>query len=685
MQHSPATHYRHDGLPRSPTPSRQAQRAAASRKRRRARRSVLIAVASLLAITLLGIAVGHRHHQSATGSGSAANRTADAKRPLLRPPGPLPGYLLIADRGNNRMLLVDGAKRILWRYPGPDASTAMPFRFGDDTFFGPRHDRIISNQEDQHTIQVISFPAGKVLWRYGHVDAKGSAPGFLNTPDDAYLLSHGLVTVADAYNCRVLFISHAHRIVRQYGSGVCRHDPPTSLGAVNGATPLSDGGTLVSEINGSWIDDFSKTGRLRWSVAAPVSYPSDPQLLAPNRILLADYTQPGQAIIMTRTGRVIWRYGPANGPGALDHPSLATRIGLDLIAINDDYRHRVVVISMRTKKIVWQYGHTDVPGTAAGYLHTPDGLDLLGIDVARGLGFMSVLVRAPARTATPPAAGPGRLAVRPGSFRLPAAVEREVAVRSGQSILLAGGLDAAQHSTNGVFELNPTSGTLAQIGSVPEPFHDAGGALLGTTLFIFGGGAAQSSASVQAFNLRNHTGSIVAQLPRPTSDLAVATVGRSVYLIGGYDGRTPRNEIYRTDDGRHFTLVDRLPVGLRYPAVVNVGTSIVIAGGTSSRGPTGAVYQFDATSRHIRLIGQLAAPVAHASAIETSSGTVYILGGDTAGSISRVDLAAHTIRSVVGTVEVTDAGAVAYGNGALLIGGDVGGHPVATVSQITSP
>ena len=47
---------------------------------------------------------------------------------------------------------------------------------------------IVSNQEDQHTIQIISFPGGKILWRYGHVYRKGSAPGYLNTPDDAYLL-----------------------------------------------------------------------------------------------------------------------------------------------------------------------------------------------------------------------------------------------------------------------------------------------------------------------------------------------------------------------------------------------------------------------------------------------------------------------------------------------------------------
>lgn len=331
------------------------------------------AVVLIAFITGALTACGYTHRAAATPA-RANTPKAPAK---VDPPGPIPGYLLIADRGNNRMLLVDSKHHIFWRYPGGGHS-AMPFVFDDDTFFGPKYDRIISNQEDQDTIQVISFPGKRVLWRYGHVNVKSGANGYLNTPDDAYLLRNGLVSVADAYNCRVLFISAAHQIVSQYGTtGVCKHDPPTYLGAVNGATPLADGGTLVSEINGSWIDDIGPNGRLRWAVQAPVVYPSDPQLLAPNRILLADYSHPGAAIIMTRAGRVLWRYRPTSGAGELDHPSLATRIAPGLIAINDDYRDRVVIVSIRTHRIVWQYGHTDHPGTAASYLNTPDGLDLL--------------------------------------------------------------------------------------------------------------------------------------------------------------------------------------------------------------------------------------------------------------------------------------------------------------------
>ena len=48
-----------------------------------------------------------------------------------------------------------------------------------------------------------------------------------------------------------------------------------------------------------------------------------------------------------------------------------------MIAVTDDWHHRVVVIDPKTKRIVWSYGHDGVAGTAAGYLSKPDGLDLL--------------------------------------------------------------------------------------------------------------------------------------------------------------------------------------------------------------------------------------------------------------------------------------------------------------------
>jgi hypothetical protein len=325
---------------------------------------------------------------AAKGGAAAAAKGGALSAPEGTPglvPGPIPGLLLIADRGNNRLLLVDSHKRIIWRYPRPGRRPTYPFVFDDDAFFGPGFHDIISNQEFQETIQVISFPAGRVVWHYGHPGLAGSSPGYLQTPDDAYLLPGGVRSVADVANQRILFISAAGKIVRQLGTtGVGGHDPPRLLGSPNGATPLPGGGTLITEISGSWIDAVSATGRLLWSAHVPAGYPSDAQPMPGGRVLLADYASPGRILIVNHRGRVLWSYGPASGPGMLDHPSLALPLPNGLIAVNDDYRHRVVIIDPRRKAIVWQYGRTDRPGRAAGLLNTPDGMDLLPASAIAG-------------------------------------------------------------------------------------------------------------------------------------------------------------------------------------------------------------------------------------------------------------------------------------------------------------
>ncbi len=668
--------------------SAQAGRGRRRRRPRRRNRLWLALLALLLALAVaVGSLTGHGHSERARSARSHGSLVA-AHSPRVAA-GPIPGLLLIADRGNDRILLVDNRKRILWRYP-PPAGPAYPFRFDDDAFFGTGFRTIVSNQEDQDTIQILGFPSGRLRWRYGHANVRGSMPGYLNTPDDSYQLPDGLVSVADAYNCRVLFLDRAHRVVRELGqAGVCAHDPPRTLGAVNGATPLPGGGTLVSEIGGSWIDAFSRSGRLLWDFQAPVSYPSDPQWLGGGRVLLADYARPGQVLILDRQGRVLWRYGPASGLGMLDHPSLAMRIRPGLIAVNDDYRDRVVLIDVRSRRIVWQYGHTDRKGSGAGYLDTPDGMDLLPAGRALADPALRSLLARRQMHARPvrATAGPMRLAIRSARFRLPAPVERAVAVAWRGRILIAGGLDASGSSAGGVFALDPASGALRSLGTLPQPVHDAAGALIGGRLVVFGGGAASSSDAVQSFELAGRHGSIIGRLPRPLSDLAAAQLDGTTYLVGGFDGRTPRPEILASRDGRRFTVAGRLPAGLRYPAVTAAGGKLLIAGGQTATGLSAAVYAFDPTSRKVVTLALLPAPVVHAAAL-VRHGTLYVVGGaDSAGAaigtISAVDLTSHAVTKLGETIGPrADAANAQLGATTFLVGGRNSSSTLATVLEI---
>ena len=68
--------------------------------------------------------------------------------------------------------------------------------------------------------------------------------------------------------------------------------------------------------------------------------------------------------------------------GRLDHPSLAIELSNGLIAVNDDFRHRVVLIDPKTDRIVWQYGQTDRHGRGREHLDTPDGITIIPPSVA---------------------------------------------------------------------------------------------------------------------------------------------------------------------------------------------------------------------------------------------------------------------------------------------------------------
>ena len=288
--------------------------------------------------------------------------------------------LLIADRGNNRLLVLDSALRVVWKYPSPGSPRdPLGFYYPDDAFFTNRGTAIISNQEENETIVKLGYPSGKVLWSYGHPGQPGSARGYLHEPDDAYLLKNGQVAVADVVNCRVLVINPNRTVAHQIGTdGVCAHNPPAAMGWPNGDTPLSDGNLLVSEIIGSWVTEYTPAGRFVWAVHLPVvSYPSDPQQLGPDRYLVADYSSPGQIVEFTRRGKILYRYHPASGPGKLNHPSLAELLPSGVLMANDDRNHRMVAIDPATGALVWQYGITGKPGSGPGQLNIPDGFDVL--------------------------------------------------------------------------------------------------------------------------------------------------------------------------------------------------------------------------------------------------------------------------------------------------------------------
>ena len=292
---------------------------------------------------------------------------------------PFAGRLLIADRGNNRLIVIDASKGISWTYP----SASMPappggFYFPDDGFFADHGQSIVTNQEENHTIVKIAFPSGALEWSYGTPKVAGSTPGHLNQPDDAFLLKDGTFSVADAMNCRVLRISAQRQPISQIGiTGNCVHNPPRSLGYPNGDTPLADGNFLISEINGSWISEYTPSGTIVWTVHLPIAYPSDPQQIGPDLYLVADYREPGGIYEFTREGRSFGATGRRAAPACSTIRAWRNAFRTDSSQSTTTTATASRSSTRRRGAIVWQYGQTDRPGTGPDQLNTPDGFDLL--------------------------------------------------------------------------------------------------------------------------------------------------------------------------------------------------------------------------------------------------------------------------------------------------------------------
>jgi hypothetical protein len=286
----------------------------------------------------------------------------------------LGGYnVLIADRGNNRIIEVTPDKQIVWEY---DFKGLSPGFGADDAFFTDSGKTVIVNLEKYHIVEQIDYQTKKIIWQYGTPGVHGSKLNYLYSPDDAYKLPNGDVTVADIKNCRVIEISPDKQIVRQYGKTQQCSSKAGFLDAPNGDTPLQNGGMLISTILNHGLIELDSNWNPIFSMSFPLKYPSDPQLTKAGNILIAEYQHPGKIIEISKQGNVVWEYD-GEGNTLLNKPSLAIELPNGNILSNDDLNHRVIVIDKQTKKIIWQYGVTGKPGNGAGQLNIPDGVDII--------------------------------------------------------------------------------------------------------------------------------------------------------------------------------------------------------------------------------------------------------------------------------------------------------------------
>ena len=170
------------------------------------------------ALALVAVGCGSAAHRAAGTAAatplarvratSGAHLVSPLRLPLVRS-GVLPGYLLVADRNNDRILILSPDKRIVWQLDG--------LRQPDDAFFTPGFESVITNEEFNDTLQEVALASKKILWTYGHAGVAGRSAGYLDAPDDAYRIAGGITSVADIKNCRIVQLRPDHTVLRVLG------------------------------------------------------------------------------------------------------------------------------------------------------------------------------------------------------------------------------------------------------------------------------------------------------------------------------------------------------------------------------------------------------------------------------------------------------------------------------------
>ncbi|MHB8487648.1 MAG: outer membrane protein assembly factor BamB family protein [Candidatus Dormibacteria bacterium] len=289
--------------------------------------------------------------------------------PALPPGVAFTGRLLIADRGNGRIIEINARGVVDWVFPRPGQRLPVPFGAPDDAFYSADGTTIIANAEGHQTVTAIDRATGTILWQVGKYNVRSSAVGYFNEPDDAVPQPDGTIWVADIRNCRLVHLSGAGAWLGTLGNRACRHNPPTSFAEPNGAFPTPSGSLIVTEIGGSRVTSLVPGGAVAWSVRAPVGYPSDAMELPGGSVLLTDYSLPGAVVRLSPTGSTLWYYRPSAG-AELNHTSIAIPLASNRIAICDDFHSRIVIVDPLTDQVIWTF-----TGTGSSRLLYPDGID----------------------------------------------------------------------------------------------------------------------------------------------------------------------------------------------------------------------------------------------------------------------------------------------------------------------
>lgn len=237
---------------------------------------------------------------------------------------------------DNRVFLVNRRGHIVWQYGMTGVGGSgfdqlnTPVQASLLNHFQRRHGLLVLIADQANQRVIVVDRQKRLLWQYGTTGTPGTGPNQLNNPNSAQLLDNGNVLIADEGNNRAIEVSNDGAVLQSFTAG-------GTLNGVAFASRLANGDTLITDSNNNRIVEVDAQDHIVWQYATNLMAGSNPSPL-PTRavelrngdILISD--QFNQRVIeINRDKKIVFQQGKLNVAGAgfnrLNGPYDAKRIG----------------------------------------------------------------------------------------------------------------------------------------------------------------------------------------------------------------------------------------------------------------------------------------------------------------------------------------------------------------------
>jgi hypothetical protein len=250
---------------------------------------------------------------------------------------PLPGCSdSVNGCADNRVFIVGPGGNILWQYGQAGVTGSAWNQLNTPVqaavlsgFPGfPGFHVIITDQGNQRVIVVDEHK--NIVWQYGTTGVIGTGPNQLNNPNSAEVLENGHILIADEINNRVIEITPGGTIVKTFTEGGALNTAAFASRLPNGDTLISDAGNnRIAEVNGNDVIVWQYVTNLG-SNSNPNPQPTRGIRLRNGNTVISDQFN-NRVITVTPGGKIVFQYGmtnvAGNGWNQLNGPYDAKEIG----------------------------------------------------------------------------------------------------------------------------------------------------------------------------------------------------------------------------------------------------------------------------------------------------------------------------------------------------------------------